>query len=40
VACTNPSLNYFGLKIAIPPTTNAMVFYLVMTYYIQCKDPK
>lgn len=40
VATSNPSLNWYGLKFAIPPTTNAMTFYLVWTFYIQCKDPK
>jgi hypothetical protein len=40
IATTNPSLNYFGLKIAIPPTVNAMNLYLIFTYYVSCKDPK
>lgn len=40
VACTNPSLNWFGFKLAIPPTTNAMTYYLVWTFYVSFKDPK
>lgn len=40
VATTNPSLNYFGFKYAIPPTTNAMTFYIVVTFYLAFKDPK
>lgn len=40
VATTNPSLNWYGYKYAIPPTTNAMTYFTVWTFYIQCKDPK
>ena len=40
VATSNPSLNWFGLKIAAPPTTNAMTFYMVWTFYLSFKDPK
>lgn len=40
VACTNPSLNWNGFKFAIPPTTNAMTYYLVWTFYVSFKDPK
>lgn len=40
VVTTNPSLNYFGFKYAIPPTTNSMTFYIVVTYYLSFKDPK
>jgi len=40
VATTNPSLNWNGFKFAIPPTTNAMVYYLVWTFYVSFKDPK
>lgn len=40
VATTNPSLNYNGFKYAIPPTTNAMTFYIVVTFYMAFKDPK
>lgn len=40
VATTNTSLNYYGFKFAIPPSTNAMTYYLVYTYYLSFKDPK
>lgn len=40
VACTNPSLNWYGLKIAIPPTGSPLGFFTVMTYYLSFKDPK
>lgn len=40
VATSNPSLNWYGLKIAIPPTNVATTFYVVITYYVKCKDPK
>lgn len=40
VAVTNPSLNWYGLKIAIPPTTAATTYYVVVTYYVSMKDPK
>lgn len=40
VATTNPSLNWFGLKLAIPPTNFATTFYSVVTFYVACKDPK
>lgn len=40
VATSNPSLNWFGLKYAIPPTNAATSFYVVITYYVKCKDPK
>lgn len=40
VATSNPSLNWFGLKIAIPPTGVAGRYYTVITYYVKCKDPK
>ena len=40
VATSNPSLNWYGLKIAIPPTNVATSFYVVITYYVKCKDPK
>lgn len=40
VATSNPSLNWFGLKVSIPPTTNAMSYYQTWTIYIKCKDPK
>ena len=37
---SNPSLNWYGLKIAIPPTNVATTFYVLFTYYVKCKDPK
>lgn len=40
IATSNASLNYFGVKIAIPPTVSAMTFYLTYTVYLECKDPK
>ena len=40
VGTSNPSLNWFGLKVAIPPTTNAMTYYQLWTIYVSCKDPK
>lgn len=40
VSTVNSSLNWAGLKIAIPPTTNAMTYYILWTVYIKCKDPK
>lgn len=40
VATSNPSLNWYGLKVAIPPTGVANSWYVVMTYYVSCKDPK
>lgn len=40
VATSNPSLNWYGFKYAIPPTTNAMAFYTIITFYVSFKDPK
>ena len=40
VATSNPSLNWYGLKYAIPPTQVICQFYVVVTYYVSCKDPK
>lgn len=40
VATSNPSLNYWSLKYGVPPTVNAMNFYVIHTYYVSCKDPK
>lgn len=40
VACDNPSLNWYGLKIAIPAAGAATAFYVTWTYYVKCKDPK
>ena len=40
VSTGNVTLDWYGLKVAIPPTVNATKFYLVITFYIQCKDPK
>lgn len=40
VSTSNPSLNWYGLKLAIPPTNVATTFYVVITYYVKCKDPK
>ena len=40
VACSNPSLNYYGFKYAIPPTVNNMTFYTVVSFYVSFKDPK
>jgi len=40
VACDNPSLNWYGLKIAIPAAGAATSFYVTWTYYVKCKDPK
>lgn len=40
VSTSNASLNWYGLKIAIPPTNVATTFYVVITYYVKCKDPK
>ena len=40
VATSNPSLNWYGLKYAIPPTQVVCQFYVVVTYYVACKDPK
>lgn len=40
VATSNASLNWFGLKIAIPAAGAATAFYITITYYVKCKDPK
>jgi len=41
VATSNPGLNWFGLKVAIPPTgTVGTRLTLLFTYYVCCKDPK
>ena len=40
VATSNTSLDWYGLKIAIPAAGSATSFYVTMTYYIKCKDPK
>jgi len=40
VATSNPVLNWYGLKVSIPPTGVATSFYLLYTIYISCKDPK
>ena len=40
VACDNPSMNWYGLKIAIPAAGSATAFYVTWTYYVKCKDPK
>ena len=40
VATTNSSLNWFGLKVAIPATATANSWYVTMTYYVSCKDAK
>lgn len=40
VATTNSSLNWFGLKIAVPATSTANSWYVTMTYYVSCKDAK
>lgn len=40
VATSNPSLNWYGLKISIPPTGAANQWYTTWTYYVSCKDPK
>lgn len=40
VSTSNATLNWNGLKIAIPPTGNANSFYVTWTFYVSCKDPK
>lgn len=40
VSTNNVTLDWYGLKIAIPPTVTATKFYVVTTFYIRCKDPK
>ena len=40
VATTNASLNWFGLKVAIPATATANTWYVTVTYYVSCKDAK
>lgn len=41
VSTSNPSLNWYGLKVAIPPTgTVGTRMYVLFTYYVSCKDPK
>lgn len=40
IATTNASLNYFGIKMAIPPTVSAMTYYITWTVYISCKEAK
>lgn len=40
VATTNATLNYFGLKVSMPSPGQAVKCYIVLTYYVQCKDPK
>lgn len=40
VSTTNTTLNWFGLKLAIPPTETATSLYAVVTYYVACKSPK
>ena len=40
VATSNPSLNWYGLKISIPPTGAANQWYTTWTYYVSFKDPK
>lgn len=40
VSTSNPSLNWYGLKLAIPAGGSATSFYVTWTYYVKCKDPK
>lgn len=40
ISTSNISLNYFGIKMAIPATVSAMTYYITWTVYIACKDPK
>lgn len=40
VATSNPSQNWYGLKIAIPAAGAATAFYVTWTYYVKCKQPK
>lgn len=40
VSTTNTTLNWFGLKLAIPPTETATSLYAVVTYYVACKSSK
>lgn len=40
VSTGNASLNWLGLKGAIPPTGVACNLFLTWTYYVSCKDPK
>ena len=40
VSTNNVTLDWYGLKVAIPPTVTNTKFYVVITFYIACKDPK
>lgn len=40
VSTNNVTLDWYGLKVAIPPTVSSAKFYIVITFYIACKDPK
>lgn len=40
IATTNPSQNWYGLKVAIPPTGVANTFTVLVTFYCSCKDAK
>lgn len=40
VSTSNSTLNWFGLKVAIPPTEVAASLYIIATYYVACKSPK
>nr|WNK16477.1 MAG: putative capsid protein [Amphisbainavirus JDuan-2023a] len=40
ISTSNASLNYFGIKMAIPPTVSAMTYYITWTIYITCKEAK
>ena len=38
VSTNNVTLDWYGLKVAIPPTVSITKFYIVITFYIRCKD--
>lgn len=40
ISTSNASLNYFGIKMAIPPTVSAMTYYITWTIYISCREKK
>ncbi len=40
VSTQNPSLNWFGYKLAIPPTGVIATFYTTWTFYVSCKNAR
>lgn len=40
VSTANPSLNWYGMWVAMPPTVAATDYWYYWTVYLECKDPK